>query len=381
MQNVFTNKESRFLWGISSVLGIRQLALLIVMPVIAIYGASLSGSSPALVGLALGAYGLFQAFFQIPFGIYSDKVGRKPLVLFGLILLIAGSILAFMANHIYILILARALQGSGAIMAVSYAWVADTIEERKRNQAMGILGLVLGISAIISFLSGPFLIRYLSISQLFLFCGFLSLLSFAYILFLIPNTPAKKNNKDAQISFLSMASQKKYSILFILAFILNYILISIFFIVPQMLIEFISLDSIWIIFVPATLAGILTLRVGTILADRGYFKSLSLMAFTSIILATICLLFQNLALISLSMILFMMAYMFLVTVLPAQISLSARENDRGKATGVFNTFQFLGSFAGGFISGILWGINPLLSISILSFLALIALVILHSLEN
>lgn len=77
----------------------------------------------------------------------------------------------------------------------------------------------------------------------------------------------------------------------------------------------------------------------------------------------------------------MMAYMFLVTVLPAQISLSARENDRGKATGVFNTFQFLGSFAGGFISGILWGINPLLSISILSFLALIALVILHSLEN
>ncbi len=171
-----------FICTLGFALGIRQMAMTMVMPFISVYSKTLAYSTPVLAGVALGIFGLMQAFFQIPFGVLSDKFGNKKIILIGLMQVIIGLLLAYFAKNIYLLIVARALQGSGAIIAVGYSWISSSIHCEKRTRAISIVGIILGFAATASFALGPIIHKYVSVNNMFLYCAFLILFSWIIIL-------------------------------------------------------------------------------------------------------------------------------------------------------------------------------------------------------
>ncbi len=181
-KNVFSKKELMFICTLGFALGMRQMAMTMVVPFISVYSKTLTYSTPVLAGIALGVFGLMQAFFQIPFGVLSDKFGNKKVILIGLMQVIIGLLLAYFAKNIYLLIIARALQGSGAIIAVGYSWISSNVYYDRRTRAISIVGIILGFAATASFALGPIIHKYVSVNNMFLYCALLILLSWIIIL-------------------------------------------------------------------------------------------------------------------------------------------------------------------------------------------------------
>ena len=153
--NQMTPQESRATWGLGTVFSLRMLGMFMVLPVLTTYGMKLSGASETLIGIAIGIYGLAQAVFQIPFGLLSDRVGRKPLIVFGLVIFCIGSIVAASTESIWGVIIGRALQGSGAIAAAVMALLSDLTREQNRTKAMAFIGISFGITFAIAMVLGP----------------------------------------------------------------------------------------------------------------------------------------------------------------------------------------------------------------------------------
>jgi len=373
----FSKKEMKFLLSIGSALALRQLGLLMVMPFLAVYGRELAYSTPGLIGLALGIYGLSQAVFQIPFGHWSDRLGRKPVMLIGLFILILGLILASLVKNIYLFILARTLQGSGAIMAVAYAWVGDKIDGHKRNKGMSIIGMLVGVSATLAFIGGPLIHRWLSVPQLFLLCALLAIIAWLYILVSLEND--KKTEPTAFIAektdFRRYLADKNLARITVAGFFNNYILVSQFYIIPLLLESSLGTEGLWKVFAPATIIAVLVMRLAAKYADKGYFSQMAALAFGIIAVGGFAYFSANPLLITVGVILFMSGYMCLVTLLPTSVTKLSQKNHRGTVTGFFNTCQFIGSFVGGSLTGLLWGINPIYSIALLLVIATVGAVL------
>src|SRR3990167_1806934 len=163
--------------GLSLIMALRMMGLFMVLPVFALYAHQLQGATPTLIGLAMGIYGLFQALFQIPFGILSDKVGRKPIILIGLLIFAAGSLVAGLSHSILWMIIGRALQGAGAVGSAILAMLADLTREEKRSKSMAIVGMTIGLSFALAMLLGPILTQWFSVSGLFLLAIFFSFIA------------------------------------------------------------------------------------------------------------------------------------------------------------------------------------------------------------
>lgn len=373
----FTKNEIKFLLSIGSALALRQLGLLMVMPFLAVYGRELTHSTPGLIGLALGIYGLSQAIFQIPFGHWSDRLGRKPVMLFGLLILILGFILASLAKDIYLFIFARTLQGSGAIMAVAYAWVGDKIAGQQRNKGMSIISMLVGISATLAFIGGPIIHRWLTVPHLFLLCALLTIFAWLYILLSLEND--KKIESSAltaeKTNFRRYLSDKNLVKITIAGFFNNYILVSQFFIIPLLLESSLGTEGLWKVFAPATIIAVFTMRIGAKYADAGYFPQMSALAFAIITIGGVTYFSANPLLITIGVVLFMSGYMCLVTLLPTSVTKLSQKGNRGTVTGFFNTCQFIGSFVGGSLTGLLWGINPIYSISLLLIISTVGAIL------
>lgn len=366
----FSKVEMKFLLGIGSAMALRQLGLIMVMPFMAIYGKQLAFSTPGLIGLSLGIYGLSQAVFQIPFGNWSDRFGRKAVLLSGMFIFILGLVLAYFAQDIYVFILARLLQGSGAIMSVAYAWVGDNIRSEQRNKGMSIIGMLVGMSATLAFIGGPIIHRWLSVPQMFLFCAMLSLMAFIYIwLFLEGGQKPTSTASLGEFSFLNLLKDGNLVKLFIAGFITNYLLVSQFYIVPLLLEDSLGADGMWKVFVPATLVAMVVMRVAAKSADAGHFGKVAVFSFGIIALGTLAYYRPGPFWVGLGMHLFMTGYMCLVTLLPASVTKLSGKRYRGTVTGVFNTWQFIGSFIGGSLTGFLWGLNPSSSVLVVAVVA------------
>lgn len=381
-KTAFSKIEMKFLLGIGSALALRQLGLIMVMPFLAIYGRELTHSTPGLIGLSLGIYGLSQAVFQIPFGNWSDKIGRKPAILVGMLLFILGLLLAYTSKNIYVFILARVLQGSGAIMAVAYAWVGDSISNEKRNKGMSIIGMLVGMSATLAFIGGPIIYRWLNVPQIFLLCAVLAFVAWAFILlFLEEQNKPTPHTRPKNINYYNLLKDKKLTKLFTAGFISNYILVSEFFIVPQLLETSLGVEGLWKVFVPATILAIFAMRVGAKYADAGHFVKIATLSFAIISIGGLTYYTTSPYFIGLGVHLFMIGYMCLVTLLPASVTKLSQKSYRGTVTGVFNTIQFIGSFIGGSLTGFLWGFNPSYSISLLIVIATVGAILIHKVSN
>ena len=192
-----TPGELRATWGLGTVFSLRMLGMFMVLPVLTTYGMALQGASEALIGLAIGIYGLAQAIFQIPFGLLSDRVGRKPLIVGGLLVFVLGSIIAALSHSIWGIILGRALQGSGAIAAAVMALLSDLTREQNRTKAMAFIGVSFGVTFAIAMVLGPIITHSLGLHALFWMIAVLATIGIALTLWVVPDSKNHVLNRES----------------------------------------------------------------------------------------------------------------------------------------------------------------------------------------
>jgi MFS family permease len=367
---VFTGYELSFIISLSIAMALRQLVMVIIMPILSIYGNSLAYSTPVLIGVVFGIYGLVQGIMQIPLGRISDRIGRKAVVTIGSLFLGGGLILAAYATNIYLLIAARILQGFGAITAVCFSWIGDNIDEQKRNRSMSIVGIFTGLAAVLGFLGGPVLYNFISVSKMFLACAVFVFLSWIYILIFIKKDDTRQKQAE-KVDYIELAKNRLFVGLSLSAFFQNYLMVSVFYVIPILIQQSIGAGRMWEVFIPATIIGIALMQVTSRLADKGKERIVLIFSFTATAVSGVCLLLSstNFIFILISTILFMCGYLSLNAVLPGSVTKLSTTATRGGVTGIYNTVQYIGSFIGGILSGVLWGLNaylPAVSIIVVS---------------
>ena len=352
--------ERRAVGVIALIAVFRMFGLFALLPVLAIFAADLDGATPTLIGVAVGGYGLTQAALQIPFGALSDRIGRIPVILLGLVLFAAGSVLAGLSDDIAGVIAGRFLQGAGAISATLTALLADATREEMRTRSMAIFGIGIGTSFLLALVLGPAIAAAAGVRSLFWLAAGLALAAGALTFFLPrdiarPAKPAERN--------LSAALRPDLIRLDLYIFVLHAILTASFVALPFLLRN--ELDIVlgdhWKIYIGALLVSLVG-TVPLIIADERQGKSATVA--TAILLLLIGQLVLALAgttttIVFVALAVFFAGFNFLEAGLPARLSIRAAGEVRGASLGVFSSAQFLGAFAGGLIGGyFLAGGNP-----------------------
>jgi MFS family permease len=330
----------------------RMFGLFALLPVLAIFAAELEDATPALIGLAVGGYGLTQAALQIPFGAVSDRIGRIPVILFGLALFAAGSILAAQSDSIYGVIAGRLLQGAGAVSATFTALLADATREEFRTRVMAVLGIAIGSSFLLALIIGPLIAAAAGVRSLFWLAAILAGVA-ALLLFLFPRgieKPAERPDRNIAAAFRPDLLRLDLYI-----FILHAILTASFVALPFLLRNELqlALGDHWQIYIGALLVSLLG-TVPLILADERRGKSSIITTAVLLLLAgqlTLAIAGFSLVIVFVALAVFFAGFNFLEAGLPARLSIRAAGELRGASLGVFSSSQFLGAFAGGLIGG------------------------------
>jgi MFS family permease len=330
----------------------RMFGLFALLPVLAIFAADLRDATPLLIGLAVGAYGLTQAALQIPFGALSDRIGRIPVILFGLAIFAAGSILAAQSDGIYGVIAGRLLQGAGAISATLTALLADATREEMRTRTMAVLGIAIGSSFLLALIIGPVIAAASGVRALFWLAAVLAAVA-AMLLLLLPGgieRPAQRPDRRLSAAFRPDLLRLD-SYIFVLHTILTASFVSLPFLLRNEL--HLALSDHWQIYVGALLTSLLG-TVPLILADEHKGKSSTLTTAILLLVAgqlILAIAGVNLTIVFVALALFFAGFNFLEAGLPARLSILASGDLRGASLGVFSSSQFLGAFAGGLLGG------------------------------
>ncbi|CAG7857874.1 partial Inner membrane transport protein YajR, partial [biofilm metagenome] len=354
--------ERRATWSLASIYALRMLGLFMIMPVMSLYAGQLSGSTPALIGLAIGIYGISQAILQIPFGLLSDRIGRKKIIVFGLLLFCLGSVIAALSNSINGVIIGRAVQGTGAIAGPVMALLADLTQEVHRTKAMALIGASIGVSFGIAIASGPILAGFIGFHGLFWLIAVLALLAIGVIVFLVPNPKQVKKHRDTEVvpaTFWQVLKDIELMRLNYGIFVLHTILAASFVILPLLMRDagLLSADH-WQVYLPVFIGSFLAIVPFVILAEKKRrMKPVFLTAIVVLIAAEVGLMQFNTTLFGIIgfLWLFFCGFNLLEATLPSLISKTAPGDKRGTAMGIYSTSQFLGSGIGGSIGGWCYG--------------------------
>ena len=351
-----TPAERRTGVALAAIFGLRMLGLFLVLPVFSVLAAGLpDGDDVMLVGLALGAYGLTQACFQIPFGLASDRWGRKPVIVFGLLLFAAGSFIAAAAPDIHVMIAGRVLQGAGAISAAVSALAADLTREQHRTKVMAMIGATIGLVFAFSLIVAPPLAAAIGLSGLFALIGALALGAIVLLFIAVP--PAPTFGKHERPPFSVVLLDAKLARMNFGVFALHLMQTALWVVVPPALVAAgLTAGEHWKIYLPAVLLSFAVMVPAIIAAERkGRMRPVFAGAVALLILvqAGLALFGGGLWLTGLWLLLFFVAFNILEALQPSLLSRLAPPAAKGAALGIYNTTQSLGLFLGGLLGGML----------------------------
>src|SRR5258706_7147827 len=342
--------------SLAGVFGLRMLGLFFILPVFAVHAAQIrGGDNLTLVGFALGAYGLAQGVLQIPFGLASDRWGRKPVLYVGLLIFAAGSFLGMVADDIWTAIAARLLQGAGAISSVAMALAADLTREQHRTKVMAMIGSMIGFMFALSLVSAPLLYRAIGMDGLFALTGLLCLAAMAVVKVLVPEPPAPRAARSAAGSTRAAVLDPELLRLNAGILVLHIVLYAMFVVVPPRLVEAgLALPEHWKLYLPVVLASFVFMVPAVLYADRRNRPKPVLVGAVALLLgveALLGLVPAGIAATAVLMFAFFVAFNVLEALLPSLVSPLAPAEGRGVAIGVYNTTQTLGVFFGGLLGG------------------------------
>lgn len=354
--------ELRASVSLASIYGLRMLGLFLILPIFSIYAGTLpGGENHLLIGLALGAYGLTQAIFQLPFGMASDRFGRKRVIYMGLLLFVLGSFIAAFANDLYMVIVGRAVQGAGAVSAAVTALVADLTREDQRTKAMAMIGGTIGVTFAVSLILGPALNQWIGVPGIFFLTGVLAALAMLVIKFLVPDPHASRFHSDAETSPNKLKEVLANGQLLRLnfgIFALHAAQMAMFIVVPLAIKQTsgMSVNDHWKIYLPIMAVSFILMVPAIIYGEKRarlkqvFIGAIAVMLVAQLMFAGSIHYFWG---IIASLSCYFIAFNVLEASLPSIISKIAPAAAKGTAMGVYNTSQSFGIFVGGALGGYL----------------------------
>ncbi|WP_254786839.1 MFS transporter [Methylomonas sp. LWB] len=357
-----TAMEKRATVSLASIYALRMLGLFMLLPVLSLFTEQMPGSTPKLVGLTMGIYGLSQAILQIPFGLLSDRFSRKTIIVIGLLLFVAGSVVAALATDIYGVLIGRALQGCGAVSAAVMALLADLTQEVHRTKAMATIGASIGISFGVAITAGPIIADHWGIAGIFWMIALLAALAILVVLFVVPNPEKITTHRDAEYIPSELSSvitnpdllRLNYGI-----FALHLILMASFVVVPLLMRDAgLEGGKHWLVYLPVLVTSMAGIIPFVIIAEKKRkMKGVFLTAISTLLVANLGFVLLHGELIGLIACLwiFFCGFNLLEATLPSLISKTAPGDLKGTAMGIYSSAQFIGAFLGGAAGGWLYG--------------------------
>ncbi len=350
-------------WHLSLIIGMRFFGLFVVISILSAYAKDLPGATPTLVGLAVGGYAFTQALFQLPFGLLSDKIGRKKALLIGLLIFALGSIIAGSANDIYTLLIGRFLQGAGAIGSVVIAMISDYVKEEERAHAMALMGMVIALAFMGAMIFGPIIGSIANgPSSLFYLTAFLALFSIILLFTVVPEAPKITHTFSEEEAQLKDIFKDKDLVRMYITFLFHSSTMAIaFFLIPLLLKSkfHLSLGEFWKIYLPGVIFGILAMGPAAIFGEkynRG--KEVFLISIAIIVISFLLMGFSNSLLIfGIGAVLFFIGFNMFEPLLQSFVSKFAKAHQKGAALGVANTFAYIGMGVGATVAGKLYEWN------------------------
>lgn len=375
--------ELRAALSLSSIFGLRMLGMFVILPVFAFYAEGLpGGDNLTLVGIAIGVYGLTQACLQVPFGWWSDRYGRKPVIYVGLAIFAAGSFIAAIGTHIYIVILGRMLQGAGAISAAVMAMTADLTRDEHRGKAMAMIGSTIGATFAASLVLSPWLYRVIGVPGIFVLTGVLVLSAMWVVYAVVPDVPEWPRRASNQsrlpgevthqsrlpgavaprgglAEFAAVMRDPQLVRLYYGVFALHTVLMALFIAVPlDLRAAGLAVDHHWQVYLPV-MAGSFVLMLPAILGVRkpGRLKAAFLGSIAVLLAVQVAMPWTAGSAwgIAAFLLVFFTAFNALEAHLPTLVSRIAPSHTRGVAIGAFASLQFFGTFFGAAVGGFLYG--------------------------
>ena len=354
--------EARAVGGLALVYAFRMLGMFMLLPVLSTYGQELAGATPFLIGVAIGAYGLTQAILQIPFGTLSDRAGRMPVIVIGLLVFAAGAALAAESESIWGVIAGRVLQGAGAISAAVMALLSDLTREQHRTKAMAVIGMSIGVSFAVAMVVGPLLARAFGLSGLFWATSGMALMGLLIVVLIVPKAPQTLRHRESMVARQALGTTLKHPDLLRLNIgigVLHAILMASFVAMPMALVELGGLpkEQHWWVYLTALLVGFFGMVPFIIYAEKQRQMKRVLVGAVSLLL--LCELFfwgfgSSLRALVVGNVLFFTAFNLLEASLPSLVSKVAPAGGKGTAMGIYSTTQFLGAAVGGIFGGWLY---------------------------
>jgi len=354
-----TRGERKAAFSLAGLYALRMLGLFMILPVFALYAEQLDGATPWLAGIAIGIYGLTQAFLQIPLGLLSDRFGRKRIILIGLVVFALGSVVAALADSIYWVIAGRALQGAGAIAAAIMALAADLSREEHRTKVMAVIGVSIGVAFALALALGPVLNEWVGVPGIFWLTAALALIGMAVTQFVIPQPIHSRVHRDTEpvpALFRRVLTDGQLLRLDLGILILHALLTATFVAAPLALRDYAGLPAAqhWLLYLPVLLLSLLAVAPFIILAEKyRRLKPVFLGAILTLCLAELGLLNFHYSVwaMGVGLFAFFASFNFLEAALPSLIAKTAPPDAKGTALGVYSSSQFLGAFIGGVVGG------------------------------